>query len=322
MSAMAGQQDSGPGKPDLLLLDRFIDRTETQFEDAFAVHRSYASGFSLDAVAPRVKAIATSGARGAPRSTTDRLPALELIAIRGVGTDGVDLDDARQRGIRVTSTPNLLTEDVADHAVALLLATARGLCTGDRLVRSGGWRPGASLPFGRKVSGMRVGIVGLGRVGRAIANRLKGFAAKIAYTDLAPFDDVEYQFAPTVLDLASHCDALILAASGGPQSYRIVDETVLNALGPQGLLINVARGSLVDEAALVSALTTGKLGGAGLDVFADEPNVPQELWGLDTVVLQPHRASATTETRLAMENLVLENLLAYRSGKPLPSPVC
>jgi lactate dehydrogenase-like 2-hydroxyacid dehydrogenase len=321
MSAMAAQ-GSDMDNPDLLLLDRFIDGTEAQFETAFAVHRAYASGFSLDAVAPRIRAIATSGARGASRAVTDRLPALQLIAIRGVGTDGVDLDDARQRGIRVTTTPNLLTDDVADLALALLLATARCVCTGDRLVRAGGWRPGAALPMGRKVTGMRIGIVGLGRVGRAIADRLKGFTAEIAYTDLKPFEDVGYRFAPTVLDLASACDALILAAAGGPQSYRIVDEAVLHALGPQGLLINVARGSLVDEAALVSALTNGKLGGAGLDVFVDEPNVPQELWGLETVVLQPHRASATTGTRLAMENLVLENLLAYRSDEPLPSAVC
>ncbi len=308
-------------RPELLLLDRFTDATEAKFESAFTVHRSYASAFSLDAVASGVKAIATSGAKGAGNAVIDRLSALEIIAIRGVGVDGVDLDHARQRGIQITTTPNLLTDDVADLAVALLLAASRGVCQSDRFVREGRWRPGAALPLGRKVTGMRIGLVGLGRVGRAIADRLKAFKAEIAYTDLKPFDDVAYQFMPTVLDLAGHCDVLILAASGGPQSLRIVDSAVLHALGPQGLLINVARGSLIDEAALVSALVDGRLGGAGLDVFIDEPNVPQDLWKLDNVVLQPHRASATRETRVAMENLVFENLRAHFSGQPLPSPV-
>jgi lactate dehydrogenase-like 2-hydroxyacid dehydrogenase len=310
-----------PTKPDLLLLDRFTDATEARFENAFTVHRSYASAFSLDAVASGVKAIATSGAKGAGNAVIDRLSALEIIAIRGVGVDGVDLDHARQRGIQITTTPNLLTDDVADLAVALLLAASRGLCQSDRFVREGKWRPGAALPLGRKVTGMRIGLVGLGRVGRAIADRLAAFKAEILYTDVRPFDDVAHQFVANVLDLAGRCDALILAASGGPQSLRIVDAAVLNALGPQGLLINVARGSLVDEPALVSALVDGRLGSAGLDVFVDEPNAPQELWKLDNVVLQPHRASATRETRLAMENLVFENLRAHFSGMPLPSPV-
>jgi hydroxypyruvate reductase len=310
-----------PTKPDLLLLDRFTDATEARFESAFNVHRSYASAFSLDAVAPVVKAIATSGAKGVGNAVIDRLSALEIIAIRGVGVDGVDLVHAREKGIQVTTTPGLLTDDVADLAVALLLAASRGLCQSDRFVREGRWRPGAGLPLGRKVTGMRIGLVGLGRVGRAIADRLKAFKAEIAYTDIAPFDGVAYPFVPSVLELAGRCDALILAASGGPQSLRIVDAAVLNALGPQGLLINVARGSLVDEPALVSALVDKRLGGAGLDVFVDEPNAPQELWKLDNVVLQPHRASATQETRLAMEDLVFENLRAHFSGKPLPNPV-
>ncbi len=310
-----------PRKPDLLLLDRFTDVTEARFEDAFTVHRTYASGFFLNAVAPRIRAIATSGAKGAANAIVDTLSALEIIAIRGVGTDGVDLSRARSRGIHVTTTPGLLTDDVADLAVALLLAAARGLCRSDRFVRGGEWRPGAALPPGRKVTGMRVGVVGLGRIGRAIGERLKPFKAEIAYTDLRPFDDVPYRFFSSVLDLARHCDALILAASGGPQSAGIVGSAVLDALGPEGLLINVARGSLVDEPSLVSALVSGRLGGAGLDVFADEPHVPQQLWTLDNVVLQPHRASATADTRLAMENLVFENLDAHFSGKPLPSPV-
>jgi lactate dehydrogenase-like 2-hydroxyacid dehydrogenase len=310
------------GKPDLLLLDRFRESTETQLEDRFVLHRFYDPASSRDLPSSGdIRAIVTSGAKGAPVSLLDRLPKLEIIAIRGVGTDGVDLEYARQRNIRVTTTPNLLTDDVADLAMALLLAVSRGLCLGDRFVRDGQWGPGMTLPLGRKVTGLHIGILGLGRVGRAIADRAKAFRMKISYTDMKQFDSVDYEFVPDVLDLASQCDALILAASGGSQSHRIVNEAVLKALGDQGILINVARGSLVDEAALVSALTNGRLLGAGLDVFSDEPNVPMELWRLDNVVLQPHRASATVQTRLAMENLVCDNLQAHFTGAPLPSAV-
>jgi lactate dehydrogenase-like 2-hydroxyacid dehydrogenase len=238
-----------------------------------------------------------------------------------VGTDAVDLDRTRRRSIHVTTTPNLLTEDVADLAIGLLLATARRICQGDRFVRAGEWRPGAGLPLGRKVTGMRIGIVGFGRVGRAIADRARGFTTNIAYTDVMAFSDSPYHFSSNALELAQISDVLILAASGGPQSRGIIDEKVMDALGPGGLLINVARGSLVDEVALVAALTQGRLGGAGLDVFVDEPNVPESLWRLDTVVLQPHRASATEQTRRAMEDLVLANLSAHFSGASLLSEI-
>jgi lactate dehydrogenase-like 2-hydroxyacid dehydrogenase len=315
------QHRSTSTKPGLLLLDRFTEATEARFAATFTVHRSYSVGFSLDAAAPSIKAIATSGAKGAPNTVIDLLPALEIVAIRGVGTDAVDLNHARRKGVAVTTTPNLLTDDVADLAMGLLLACARRLCEADRFVRDGRWRPGSTLPLGRQVTGLRIGIVGLGRVGRAIAQRAEAFRAEIAYTDVKAFDDVAYRFAPTVLELAKDCDALVLAASGGPQSLRIVDGAVLDALGPQGILINVARGSLVDEAALVAALVERRLGGAGLDVFADEPYVPVDLLNLDHVVLQPHRASATAETRVAMENLVLQNLLAHFAGAPLVGAV-
>ena len=309
-------------KPRLLLLDRFRESTESRFEDHFTIYRMYERA-SLEDLASlgEIRAIATSGAKGAPVALLDHLPSLEIIAIRGVGTDAVDLEYARQRNIWVTTTPNLLTDDVADLAIALLLATSRGLCVGDRFVRDGQWRPGTAFPLGRKVTGLHVGILGLGRVGRAVADRARAFRMKISYTDVRPFDDVDFQFVPDVLELASQCDALILAASGGPTSHRIVNDAVLRALGPRGILVNVARGSLVDEAALVSALANRLLLGAGLDVFSDEPNVPPELWGLDNVVLQPHRASATVETRLAMENLVYDNLLAHFSGASLLSAV-
>jgi hydroxypyruvate reductase len=308
-------------KPDILLLDRFSPVGEAQLDAGYRVHRLYAGDLTLNDVAPIIRAIVTSGAKGAPNEIVDKLTALEIIAIRGVGTDAVDLDRTRRRSIRVTTTPNLLTEDVADLAIGLLLATARRICQADRFVRAGEWRSGTALPLARKVTGMRIGIVGFGRVGRAIAARANGFTNDIAYTDLHSFADSPYRFFSSALELANASDALILAASGGSQSRNVVDENVLNALGPQGILVNVARGSLVDEPALLAALTTGRLGGAGLDVFVDEPNVPETLWRLDTVVLQPHRASATEQTRRAMEDLVLANLSAHFSGAALPSAV-
>ena len=238
------------------------------------------------------------------------LPALEAIAIRGVGTDAVDLELAQRRGIRVTTTPGLLTDDVADLAVALLLACTRRIGEADQFVRAGKWRPGVAMPLGRSITGMQIGIVGMGRVGREIARRLEAFKAELRYTALEPCDDVAFDFVPRLVDLAGQSSALILAASGGPRSFRIVDASVIAALGPGGFLINVARGSLVDEPALVKALIEGRLGGAGLDVFQDEPHAPEALWELDNVILSPHRASATFETRHAMESAVIDALFA------------
>jgi hydroxypyruvate reductase len=233
------QHASPSSKPGLLVLDRFTEATEAGFEASFTVHRFYAEGLSLDTVAGSIEAIATSGAKGASNAVINRLPALRIVAIRGVGTDAVDLENAHRKGVAVTTTPNLLTDDVADLAMGLLLACARGVCSGDRFVRDGRWRPGSSLSLGRKVTGMRIGVVGLGRVGRAIARRAEAFETTVAYTDVKAFGDVAYRFAPSVLDLAKDCDALVLAASGGPQSLRIVDGAVLDALGPNGLMINV-----------------------------------------------------------------------------------
>jgi lactate dehydrogenase-like 2-hydroxyacid dehydrogenase len=250
----------------------------------------------------------------------EALPRLEIIAINGIGTDAVDLDLARKRGIHVTTTPDVLTEDVADLALALLLATARRVCVGDRFVRSGGWLRWG-VPLATKVSGKQLGIIGLGRVGRGIARRAEGFGLSIAYADPVRKEDVAYRYQPNLRCLAGEVDFLIVAAAGGAASRNIVDRAVLDALGANGILINVARGSIVDEEALVAALVEGRLGGAGLDVFAHEPEVPEALWRLDNVVLQPHQASATVETRRAMADLVLANLAAHFAGQELPSAV-
>jgi lactate dehydrogenase-like 2-hydroxyacid dehydrogenase len=199
-------------------------------------------------------------------------------------------------------------------ALGLMLATSRRICVGDRFVRAGGWLH-EHLPLAAKVSGKRLGILGLGQVGRAVARRAEGFGMQIAYCDLDPVAGAAYRFQPNLEQLASDSDFLVIAASGGPATRGLVSRPVLDALGPTGVLINVARGSVVDEPALVAALAEGRLGGAGLDVFAHEPDVPKALWDMDNVVLQPHRASATVETRRAMADLVLANLAAHFAGR-------
>lgn len=215
----------------------------------------------------------------------------------------------------------MLTEDVADLGMALMLAASRQLCVGDRFVREGKWARGEGLPLARKVSGKKLGILGMGRIGRAVGRRAQGFGMEIAYNDLRAIEDLPYRYVPDLVQLARESDFLIVAAAGGAQSRGVVNRAVLDALGPEGILVNIARGSVVDEPALVAALTESTLGGAGLDVFADEPKVPEELFKLGNVVLQPHRASATIETRIAMGDLVIRNLAAHFSGQELATPV-
>jgi lactate dehydrogenase-like 2-hydroxyacid dehydrogenase len=274
----------------------------------------------LAEVGPAIRAVVTTGAGGVAKAVVEALPGLELIAIRGVGTDKVDLEHARQRGVRVTTTPGVLTEDVADLAWALLLAASRRVCVADRFVRAGLW-PTQALPLARRVSGKRAGILGLGSIGQAIARRALGFGMSVAYTGRAPRPGVPYPFIASLVELAEASDVLFVAASGNPGTAGIVNAEVLDALGPDGILVNIARGSIIDEAALVEALRSGRIGAAGLDVFQREPQVPEALLTLDNVVLQPHLGSATAECRLDMGNLVLANLEAHFAGRPLPSAV-
>lgn len=311
-------------KPEILLVEPMMPEIEDALEARYRVHRYHAAqdkAAFLEPIATNIRAIVTGGRLGAGGDLIDALPKLEIITINGVGTDAVDLERARARSIRVTTTPDVLTNDVADLGIALLLAVLRQLCTGDRFVRAKRWPGHESLPLARSATGKRLGILGMGRIGRAIARRAAGFEMIIAYHDLQPFADLPYSFEPTLVGLARQSDALIVAASAGAQSRGVVNAAVLDALGPDGILVNVARGSIVDEPALVEALVSGRLGGAGLDVFADEPNVPQALLGLESVVLQPHRASATIEARRAMGEIVLSNLAAQFAGKPLPTAV-
>jgi lactate dehydrogenase-like 2-hydroxyacid dehydrogenase len=249
-----------------------------------------------------------------------QLPNAKVVAVFGVGYDGVDVQAAIEHGIPVTHTPDVLTDDVADLAMGLVLSVGRAIPQADQFVRAGLW-PSGPLALGRKVSGARLGIVGLGRIGKAIAQRARAFGMSIAYTARTEKPESGFKFFPTAAELAANVDFLVVITPGGTGTRHLINADVLRALGPRGYLINVARGSVVDEDALIEALQNGTIAGAGLDVFASEPHVPQSLWSLPQVVLTPHIASATSDTRQAMADLAFANMQAGVSGQPLRSPV-
>lgn len=267
-----------------------------------------------------VRAVITNGVVGLPAGSAQDLGNLRMIACNGVGYDAIDMTWARRRGIAVTHTPDVLSADVADLALGLLLAVFRRIPLADRHVRSGAWSQGP-FPLGRRLAGSRIGIVGLGRIGRLIASRCAAFDTSVAYAGRSRQADMPYRYFDALTDLARWSDVLIVATPGGASTRHLVSAEVLDALGPRGVLINIARGSVVDEEALVERLSSGGIAAAGLDVFADEPNVPAPLLSMQQVVLSPHIASATTETRLAMAELVIANVNAFAQGHPLPTPV-
>ncbi len=270
--------------------------------------------------APRIRAIAASGDSKVGADLIAQLPALEVISVMGVGYDGIDVAAAKARGVLVTHTPAVLNDDVADLAIALMLAWARQIPRADRFVRAGEW-PKGPLPLGRKLSGARLGLVGMGRIGQAIAQRAAAFGMTIAYTARSAKRELAHAYLPSAAALAAQSDFLVVITPGGAGTRHLIDAAVLTALGPQGCLVNVARGSVVDEAALIAALSAGEIAGAALDVFENEPTVPQALREMDNVVLTPHIGSATAQTRRAMAALAFDNLDARLSGKPAPTPV-
>jgi lactate dehydrogenase-like 2-hydroxyacid dehydrogenase len=294
-----------------------------RLEREFALHKLWQAPDKaklLAEVAPRIRGIQATGSAVVDAATIDRLPKLEIIACCGVGYDGIDVAAAKRRRIVVTNTPDVLNDCVADLAMGLMIAAARGIATGDRFVRAGKWLSG-NQPLQTKVSGKRLGIVGMGRIGRVIAKRAAGFDMPVAYHARRKVPDVPFRYCEKLVDLARDSDFLLLIVPGGKETSRLVNEEVLRALGPKGILVNVARGSVVDEAALVKVLQEGALGGAALDVFEDEPRVPEALWSMDNVVLVPHIGSATRETRAAMGHLTIDNLAAHFAGKPVLTPV-
>lgn len=318
-------------KPEILQVGAVYPATQQALDAAYRVHRcearapadverAAARAALLAQIGQRIQAVVTNGGTGLDATMMDHLPNLRLIACFGVGVDAVDLPAAKARGIAVTNTPDVLTEDVADLAIALLLATVRQVVVADRHVRAGGWLQGP-IRLSARVHGSRLGIVGLGRIGRAIAKRAEGFGMPIAYQGPRRYADLAYPWYEDPVALARDVDHLILACPGGEATRGLIGRQALEALGPQGVLVNIARGSVVDESALIEALANGRLGGAGLDVFSDEPRVPPELIAMEHVVLQPHHASGTHATRQAMGDLVLGNLAAYFAGNTLLTPV-
>jgi hydroxypyruvate reductase len=303
-------------KPELLTVAKLAPMLMERLQSAFTVHTQ------LDG-APReaIRAVCGSGESKVPAELIAQLPALEVVSIMGVGYDGVDVAAAKARGILVTHTPDVLNDDVADLALALALNIARRIPQADRYVRDGRWAQQGPMPLATKLSGARLGLVGMGRIGQAIAERARAFGMSVAYTARSAKPNLPYTFHDQVTALAAQSDFLVVITPGGAGTRKLIDAKVLAALGPKGYLVNVARGSVVDEAALIAALQAGTIAGAALDVFENEPQVPEALRALDNVVLVPHIGSATVATRQAMANLAFENLRAFFAGEKPPTPV-
>ena len=308
---------------DILMTGPYPDWDMADLEDKYRVHKLWQAE-DKDALVGRhsgaIRAIATRGELGASAALMAKLPKLEIVSCYGMGTDAIDLAYARANGIRVTNTPDVLTEDVADIGIGLLLAVAREIPQADAYVRAGNWRK-ANMPLVTRVYGKRLGIVGMGRIGKAVARRAAAFDCEIAYFGTHKHDDLPYGFVGDLVDLARRSEFLIVTLAGGEGTKNIVNAEVLAALGPDGILINISRGSTVDETALLAALESGAIKGAGLDVFWNEPTIDERFAKLSNVVLQPHHGSGTVETRKAMGQLVRDNLAAHFGGQALLTPV-
>jgi hydroxypyruvate reductase len=310
-------------KPEIALISPIHSTGMTELHERYTVHPVYEAPDPkafMATIADRIEVAVTSGLRGMKAWEMDALPRLKLIASFGVGYDGIEVDAARQRNITVTNTPDVLNECVADTTWTLILSTVRRTAFNDRYVRAGRWLSGPA-PLSDKVWGENLGIIGLGRIGRAIARRGTGFGMQIGYHGRRKQDDVGFEYFADAAELARWAKILVVACPGGPETEKIVDERVLDALGSDSYLINISRGSTVDEAALVHALQEGRIAGAGLDVFVNEPRVPESLMQMDNVVLQPHVGSGTHATRAAMAKVVTDNVAAWFAHRPLLTPV-
>ena len=313
-------------KPHLLQIGNVTDRMRDRFEAEFTVHKLFdqedRDGF-IAAHGGDILAVATDGHYGIAPDLMARLPNLKIVASYGVGYDAIDAGAAAARGIVVAHTPDVLNDEVANTFVMLWLAVSRRLIPSDAWVRSGKWEGQGAFPLTRSVQDRTVGILGMGRIGQTIAARAEMFDARVLYHARGA-KDVPYTYCPDLVEMARQSDVLVVITPGGAATRHLVNAEVLDALGPEGILINVARGSVVDEAALVAALQEGRIGGAGLDVFEAEPKVPDALKTMENVVLTPHVGSDTVETRQAMGDLVCDNLSGYlKDGRVLtPVPEC
>ncbi|MFC4174767.1 2-hydroxyacid dehydrogenase [Microvirga sp. GCM10011540] len=311
-------------KTDILMPGPMMPSVIEALDRDFVLHRLWEQSDRdafLREVGPRIRGLAASTVAGRTDGTLlGYLPNLEVIASFGVGYDNVDVVEAARRGIVVTNTPDVLNAEVADLTIGLLIATLRQIPQADRYLRAGQWLK-APFPLSPTLRERKVGIIGLGRIGKAIARRLEGFDVSIAYHGRTRQEGVAYAYHPTLKGMAEACDVLIAITPGGASTKHLINAEILKALGPNGVLINVARGSVVDERALIEALRSKTILAAGLDVFEDEPRVPQELIDMENVVLLPHVASASVHTRRAMGQLVVDNLISWFEGKGPLTPV-
>lgn len=311
--------------PHILQVGPYPAWDQEPLDAAFTVHRYFEAADKeafLAEVGPQIRAIATRGELGADAAMIAACPNLEIVSVYGVGYDAVDLDACRARGIRVTNTPDVLTGDVADLGVAMMLAQSRGIVGAEAWARSGSWASQGLYQLQRRVWGKRAGVLGLGRIGFEVAKRLAGFDMDIAYSDVAakPYAS-QWEFIADPVALAERSDFLFVTLAASAATRHIVGREVIEALGPEGMLINVSRAANVDEEALLAALAAGTLGSAALDVFEGEPDFDPRFLSLPNVLLQPHHASGTIETRKAMGQLVRDNLTAHFAGQELPTPV-
>ncbi len=310
-------------KPQLLQIAPMMTHVEEALENAYQVHRLWQQDDQaafLGRVGADIRGIATSGHHGAPADLLDALPNVEIIASYGVGYDAIDTADCKARNIRVTNTPDVLNDAMAELTVGMMIGLCRRIPQADAYVRAGRWT-GGNFPLTGELTGAHVGILGLGRIGKEIALRLQAFRMRVSYHGRTRQAYQPYTYYPDLVEMARDVDWLVAIAPGSPQTNGIVSREVMQALGPKGSLVNMGRGSLVDEAALIELLQSGELGAAALDVFEDEPNVPEALYALDNVVLSPHQGSATEKTRTGMGDLVIRNLAAHFAGNPLITPV-
>jgi lactate dehydrogenase-like 2-hydroxyacid dehydrogenase len=312
-------------KPDILQVGPYPEWDQIPLEAGFTMHKYFEASDPaafLSSVGARIRGIATRGELGANRAMIEACPNLEIISVYGVGFDAVDLNACRERNIRVTNTPDVLTNDVADLGVAMMLVQSRGMIGAESWVRNGSWAAKGLYPLKSRVWGKKVGVLGLGRIGFEVAKRLAGFDLDIAYSDVAAKDYApDWRFIADPVDLARRSDFLFVTLAASAQTRHIVNKDVIDAVGPEGMIINISRASNIDENALLDALETGRLGSAALDVFEGEPQLNPRFLELDNVLLQPHHASGTFETRKAMGQLVRDNLTAHFAGNDLLTPV-
>ncbi|MEM1343431.1 MAG: 2-hydroxyacid dehydrogenase [Pseudomonadota bacterium] len=310
-------------KPEIVQLVPMMAHVEAALTAAYTVHRAFEHpdrAALLAEVGARVRAVATDGHTGCPAAVFEALSALEMIASYGVGYDAIDIPSCKARGVRVSNTPDVLNDAMAEITLGLMVALCRRLPQADAYVRAGRWRQD-NFGLTGELTGRRLGILGLGRIGKEIARRAQAFKMEVVYHGRSRQADQPYPYYADLIEMARAVDWLVVIAPGTPETNGIVSRAVLEALGPEGHLVNVARGALVDEVALIETLQSGALGGAALDVFAEEPRVPEAFWTMDNVVLSPHQGSATHKTRTAMGDLVVQNLAAHFNGDPLLTPV-